>query len=64
MNKINFVRHYKHFNADVFEVVYKSNRVLSYYDIDAVPKTVLKFIKDKEPKRQVDSFNREELIYS
>lgn len=63
MGKINFVRHYKRFGEDVFDVIYKSNRLFCYYGLSNVPKTVLKFIENKTPVRQIDSFNGEEFIY-
>ena len=64
MAKIKFVRHYKRYNVDVFDVIYASNRLYCYYGIENVPKTVLRFIAGKEPRHQMDQFNGEELIYT
>ena len=62
MDKITFVRHYKSYGEDVFDVLYKSNRLCSYYGKD-VPATVLRFMEGKEPKRQTDKYWGDELIY-
>lgn len=63
MAEINFVRHYKRYNEDVFDVIYESKRRFTYYGLHTLPKTVLKFIENKDPLCKIDRFYGEEFIY-
>ena len=63
MAEINFVRHYKRYNEDVFDVIYESKRLFTYYGLHTLPETVLKFIGNKDPLCQIDQFHGEEFIY-
>ena len=62
MEKIKFVRLYTRWGKDIYDVVYKSHRVCSYYG-NEVPKTVLSYITRAESRKQHDKYDGDETIY-
>jgi hypothetical protein len=65
MDNISFVRHYKMYREDFYDVLYKSNRLYTYMgEYGNLPKTVRDFIENHNLKTQIDKFYSEEAIYS
>ena len=65
MGKIKFVRLYTFYREDMFDVVYKSGRVVSYRLPD-LPRTVVQFVVNAENRtEQYDPvFKRWEMLYA
>ena len=63
--KIKFVRMYKMYREDWFEVVYHSGRIVTYTQPN-LPRTVEKFIDmaTGREERYTKVFNRTEMIYT
>lgn len=65
MAEISFVRHYVMYREDMYDVLYKSNRMYTYYgEYRNLPKTVRDFIEMHDSKVQIDKFHGEEAIYA
>lgn len=63
MAKINFVRTYKLFNMECYDVLYATNRLCSGY-CNKMPSTVKSFIATHKPTKQYDkTMKYEEIIY-
>ena len=64
MNKIKFVRYYKSYNSDIWNIVYKSGRIRIIID-EPLPHTAECFcIMAKEKREQMDSIHGLETIWS
>lgn len=65
MNKIKFVRYYKFYNSDAWDIVYKSGRIRTIVE-EPLPRTAEHFvIMAKNKIEQYDKiFNRFETIWS
>lgn len=64
MNKILFIRYYKIYNSDIWEIIYKSGRVKTIID-DNLPMTAQAFcIMAKDCKKQNDKYHGQETIWS
>lgn len=65
MAEIKFVRCYKMNREDYYDVLYKTNRMYTFYgEYRFIPKTVRAFIESHDSKMQIDKFHGEEYIYS
>lgn len=60
---IKFVRKYSLGINTVYEAVYESGRVFSYYN-EHISKPVKRFMESKAPKKQLDRYHGVEYIYS
>lgn len=64
MNKIKFIRYYKKYNMDTWEIIYKSGRVKTIYN-DNLPMTAQTFcIMAKHKIEQIDKYNGLETIWT
>lgn len=63
-NKIKFVRMYKMYRENWYDVIYHSGRVCTYTEPE-LPATVEKFVGSSEIRKQQHdrTFNRDEMIY-
>ena len=63
--KIKFVRMYKMYREDWFDVVYKSGRIHTYAGAHNLPKTALEYVEkaSKRTEQHDKVFNRSEMIY-
>lgn len=65
MAEISFVRHYVMGREDFYDVLYKTNRLYSYYgEYKDLPSTVRAFIETHNGKKQTDKLYGDEVIYS
>lgn len=63
MAKIKFVRQYKWFDRDAFDVIYESGKSMFYLDAHKLPQTVVEFIETATTKTQYDRLKGYETIY-
>lgn len=64
MNNIEFVRYYKFYNADAWDIIYKSGRIRTIVD-GRLPRTAETFcILAKNVINQVDKMHGQETIYT
>lgn len=63
--KIKFVRMYKYYRSNWYDVVYESGRVVTYLDIH-LPKTVERFVESATGREEqyCKIFKRTEMIYT
>jgi hypothetical protein len=63
--KIKFVRMYKNYGYNIFEVIYKSGRVTTHIGEERLPKTALDYVMAANNRNEYHStlFNRDEMIY-
>lgn len=62
-NKIKFIRHYFKYGQDIYDVVYKTRRLCTYYGEKELPKTVLSYMAQAETREQHDEYDGDETIY-
>lgn len=64
MANIKFVREYEDYGSTWYDVLYAKSNRLYVYTADDLPKTVQKWLEDKDGVRQYDRvFKRDEIIY-
>lgn len=61
--KIKFVRKYDFYGSTIYEAVYESGRVYTYWN-GKISKPVKEFVESKIPKKQHDKYHGDEYIYS